>query len=693
MTTPPASSLPAPEWSHCSEGVTAADRLGCRGIVVPGHLLCLAHLAPADRATYLTTLSPGDDIDHRGTTFTESLLNELLNALRDLTTGRPRFGKSRFDSATFSNAARFQNATFTDVVQFGNATFSDYANFGTATFCALTSFRNATFSAQTRFADATFSAFVNFDGVRFTDRVTFHGATFSYASFVGASFSANVTFLSAKFTDVSHFDNTTFCQKVYFGRARFTDETWFDSATFTGDADFGTATFFGRASFDDARFATQAEFDDATFTEQAWFGGATFSGHTRFDGASFSHACFDGAEFFGHAGFEGAIFSVCASFCHAEFSGAGRLGPLTCQGDLDLSAAIFAVPVTIEAAAKFVWCLRTRWESTATLRLRYAAVDLSDAVITQPIAVTAHAAPFRTAEGVETGLTGDAGVRIMSLRGVDAAHMVLTNTDLAECRFFGAFHLDQLRLEGETLFARTPSRIDIRRGIPLWWTHRLALAEEHHWRALPEHRPRLRAGWTAAPPQSGPAARLPGPPALASLYRQLRKAFEDSKDEPGASDFYYAETEMRRLDRRHRRSRAERGLLTGYWALSGYGLRASRALAWLALAMTTTVITLMMWGLPTNDPKPRTIGTLPEAGQVLALTTNTAAPAVTGTLGGRFTAERATKAIRIAVNSVIFRSSGQNLTTTGENIEMASRFFEPVLLGFAAVAIRNRVKR
>jgi hypothetical protein len=38
------------------------------------------------------------------------------------------------------------------------------------------------------------------------------------------------------------------------------------------------------------------------------------------------------------------------------------------------------------------------------------------------------------------------------------------------------------------------------------------------------------------------------PPArLAVLYRQLRKAQEDAKNEPGAADFYYGEMEMRRL--------------------------------------------------------------------------------------------------------------------------------------------------
>jgi hypothetical protein len=39
-----------------------------------------------------------------------------------------------------------------------------------------------------------------------------------------------------------------------------------------------------------------------------------------------------------------------------------------------------------------------------------------------------------------------------------------------------------------------------------------------------------------------------GPDCIAVLYRDLRKAHEDCKDEPGASDFYYGEMEMRRHD-------------------------------------------------------------------------------------------------------------------------------------------------
>ncbi|MFI6007161.1 pentapeptide repeat-containing protein [Streptomyces sp. NPDC051366] len=594
MTPSPLTPLPAPSWRHCGEDATTADPVGCRGRQVPGESLCLAHLPPVSRARYLAALSPGADIDHSGTTFAGSLLDDLLNALRDPTSGRPCFAVAVFSGATFSADARFDRATFSTDASFSWVTFSEEAHF----------------------EDARFSADARFDG-----------STFYYARFNGARFSA--------------------------------------------DASFDVATF------------SLASFENATFSAPISFNGATFSMETRFNGATFSAA----------ARFEEVTFSADTWFYGTTFSATPSLGPLVCQGRLDLSSAVFVTPVNIEAAAVEVRCVRTRWESPAALRLRYAEVDLSDAVVTQPIAVTAPTAPFVIGrdfhEPTLTNTAGaqlDPGVRIRSLRGVDAAHLVLTNTDLTGCRFFGALHLDQLRLEGETVFARTPVGTDVRRGIPLRWTDRLALAEEHHWRALPEHRPRLRAGWTPAPPEPGPVACPPGPPALAALYRQLRKAFEDGKDEPGAADFYYAEMEMRRLGPRSRRKRAEQGLLTGYWALSGYGLRASRALAWLLLAMTATVLAMMLWGLPSDDPKPESTGTV--TGNNIRLTTDTPVPVnPSGPLHKRVSTKRFEKSLRVVVNSVIFRSSGQNLTTRGTYTEMASRLTEPILLGFAALAI------
>ncbi|MER5599889.1 hypothetical protein [Streptomyces sp. NPDC002265] len=191
-------------------------------------------------------------------------------------------------------------------------------------------------------------------------------------------------------------------------------------------------------------------------------------------------------------------------------------------------------------------------------------------------------------------------------------------------------------------------------------------------------------------PHHTDGARTPDPEDVAALYRQLRKAFEDGKNEPGAADFYYGECEMRRHDPTGT-TRGERRLLWGYWLLSGYGLRASRAFTWLLAAMSLTVLLLMGVGLPTHDPDPATTGTL--HGSKIALNTSTPDPALRGGWPQRMTFARAEKATRVAINSVVFRSSGQNLTTAGTYIEMISRLLEPTLLALGVLAIRGRIKR
>jgi hypothetical protein len=362
-----------------------------------------------------------------------------------------------------------------------------------------------------------------------------------------------------------------------------------------------------------------------------------------------------------------------------------------CQKELDLSLAVFEQPVIIEATAARVRCHRTRWENTATLRLRHATVDLADAVPTQPLAITTHPTPFTNSAGDvldDSSVGQDSTVKVASVRGVDASHLVLTDVVLSCCQFTGAFHLDQIRIEGTCAFADTPARWRWHRGRPVRWTRRRTLAEEHHWRALPTS-PAGHSYWQTG--QYPDASHVPGPDDLAAVYRQLRKAFEDAKNEPDAADFYYGEMEMRRHD--HSRPPTERALLTAYWAVSGYGLRASRALAWLLAAMTLTIVAMLAIGLPAHDPQPRTTGTL-TGGHTIWVTTDTPDPGhPTGPLTDRFTVHRAAKASEVVVNSVVFRSSGQNLTTIGTWIEMLSRLAEPTLLALAALAVRNRVKR
>ncbi|MGA4803607.1 pentapeptide repeat-containing protein [Streptomyces lavendulocolor] len=496
---------------------------------------------------------------------------------------------------------------------------------------------------------------------------SFRGATFTgHAAFDGTTFTGGrAVFQGTTFTDGAGFYRVTFTGDADFEGATFTKYAMFDEATFTGVAMFHGATL-GGAMFQEASFTDLAVFEEATFTDRASFGGATFIGHVAYYGATFTSDAY-----FGGAKFEAAV----------------QLGPLVCQGCLILSGARFGGPVIIEAAARRLRCRRTQWDSTAALRLRYATVDLSDAVCEYPLRVTARPLPFIGRAGAGASLAEgelrgcDAGVRMASLQGADAAHLVLHDVDLSACLLSGTVHLDQLRLEGECPLAPTPSGLRRRGLFPVRWTVRRTLAEEQHWR-----RAQGLSGWTEAP--SG--VQVVGPAGLAPVYRQLRKSFEDSKNEPDAADFYYGEMEMRRYDRG--RPRAERTLLALYWAVSGYGLRASRALGWLLGSMAATVLVMMLWGLPQGDPKPATTGRL--SGTDISLTTDKPDSLnPTGPLSSRLTAERWEKSLRVVVNSVVFRSSGQDLTTTGTYTEMASRLAEPVLLGLAVLAIRGRVKR
>ncbi|MET9592067.1 pentapeptide repeat-containing protein [Streptomyces sp. NPDC006516] len=584
--TPPA----APSWPHCARGAEAFDTVGCRGIKVAPYDACLAHLTDPDRNAYLASLAPGSNIDLRGTTFTEPLLAPLLDALRDPTTGHPRFGRARFDSAAFLRRATFGSVTFEGDACFVSATFRDDAQFMSAWFESSAEFQGATFRVGAAFGSATFHGNAWFVRTVFQGRTAFHAATFQ-------------------------------------------DRAWFRSATFQGNAGFEAATFQGDVGF-----------EGMTIHGDAWFGSAVF---------------------------EQVV----------------DMGPLVCAGRVDLSGAVFRSPATLMLAARRLVCRRTRWSSTATLQLRYATVDFDHAVFEYPLTIAAQAHPFAQVKGhaVDEQVLAHAPgavVRVATLRGVDAAHLVLADVDLSGCLFLGTVHLDQLRLEGACTFDTTPSAIRWRGWRPVRHTPRRTLAEEHHWRAS---QPEATPGWNVAVLGAGRV----GPLQLAPVYRALRKAFEDGKHEPGAADFYYGEMEMRR----HADDipRSERSLLTAYWALSGYGLRASRALGSLAATMLVTVVLLMAFGLPQDDLKQQATGSVPTGGGKVTFEIDKDDPR--NPTGDRFTTKRFEKALSVTLNSVVFRSSGQDLTTSGTYIEMTSRLVEPALLALAVLAVRGRIKR
>jgi uncharacterized protein YjbI with pentapeptide repeats len=470
----------------------------------------------------------------------------------------------------------------------------------------------------------------------------------------------------------------------------------FDSAEFSGkEVDFNAVEFRGPARFTGARFSGDAWFVSARFRGNARFDQAQFSGFALFDGAQFSEsALFSYAEFSSEPWFTETEFSKQAEFEGANFRQAGRFGPILATSSVILDNVTFEHDVVIEVASPMLFCLGTRFAEAATLRLRHTSVVLDGAVFAKPSTIAFAPDAFKrlnvfTDEDEEPfdespaarAISGrSARPSLLSLRGVDVATLTLSELDLSACLFQGAHHLDQLRIEGARPFADTPTGWKFGRvggqGMPVWhWTRRQTLAEEHHWRAnrqlpaAPSGRPHpQRVGWYSPDENLIPrwvvlrtrqgVERLT-PDRLAALYRALRNVQEDSKNEPGAADFYYGEMEMVRLD--PQTPWAERVIMWLYWLVSGYGLRGLRALAWLVAVVVGLAVLLQVIGFNGGDPGFR-------------------------------------DALIYAAQSTIFIATGNKALTehvswAGEVLRIPLRLAGPVLLGLALLSARNRVKR
>jgi len=472
-----------------------------------------------------------------------------------------------------------------------------------------------------------------------------------------------------------HFEQARFAESASFARAEFRGPASFQGARFEGAAGFGSVRFRHGAWFKGARFAGPAEFggahisDDAGFAE-TWFGGTAWFGGVRIEGRLW----LERARFAGDAVFLRGVF------------GADWVGPVTCDATLSLAEAEFRSPLRLALAASRVDARAARCEGPVALSVRHAAIDLTGAVLLHPCRISTDLVSELRQPATARAGAADPTASVVSLRGVDAAMLTVADVDLRGCVFAGAHHLDQLGLEGNWRLAASPRGVRWHRGVPRSWTRRLVLEEERQWRALPGRGAAARRGWGAAPDNPDT---VPGLATLTTVYRQLRKAREDALDQPGAADFYYGEMEMRRHS--HTWRRAERWLLQAYWLLAGYGLRASRALGWLACAMAGTVVLMMALGLPDAEPQQQVRRV--QGGGSLRMVMDKAEPQLTLPARERFTGERFEKSLRVVLNSVLFRSSGQDLTLWGTYTEMVSRLTEPVLLGLAALAVRGRVKR
>jgi hypothetical protein len=187
---------------------------------------------------------------------------------------------------------------------------------------------------------------------------------------------------------------------------------------------------------------------------------------------------------------------------------------------------------------------------------------------------------------------------------------------------------------------------------PLWrWSHRKAIAEERVWRAAHSRN----KGWGEPEPSPGGVSAVPEAADVAAVYRALRKGREDNKDESGGADFYYGEMEMRWHD--DSEPLAERVIIWLYWLVSGYGLRASRALTALVVTILVFGVLFYQWGFPSQV----------NLGESLT-----------------FSAQSTTS---------LFRAPERQLTLVGDWFEIALRLLGPLFFGLALLSLRGRVRR
>lgn len=443
-------------------------------------------------------------------------------------------------------------------------------------------------------------------------------------------------------------------------RCRVRGELQLDEARFGGPVAFGGACVDGNVAWESSKCDDQVQLLGVTVRGDASFSHSTFEGDVLCNGGVFE----------GDLDFIRCVFkrdwstagARCGGklWCNASrFESAGGVGKMRVEKEFFLGESTWMEPASFDIETPVVRADRADFRASFDL-ITNASVSLENVRFGPGSRV--RGGLFWTMEGGRGVVTasGEAPLaKIRTLRGTDVTNLVLAHVDLSRCRLANAHNLDKLRFDGRVVHASQPPQ---RR-----WSRRRTLFEEHIWRSRHGY-----VGWHSETEEEHLYWGTPSASAIASMYRALRKGQEDAKDTAGAADFYYGEMEMRRLARRaemyiasgERRwaewttATAEHALLWLYWAVSGYGLRAWRALAALVVVLLAASVIFRYAGFPGD--------------------THTYAASL------RFSVQSAMS---------LLRGTDEPLTPTGEWVALALRLLGPLLFGLALLAVRGRVRR
>ncbi|QGN48621.1 hypothetical protein GKC29_18500 [Micromonospora sp. WMMC415] len=650
-------------WHQCV-------RPRCRGIRIAGVDECAAHAGPAAVASFVEAVKAGAWCDIRGTRVDRRLLRELTAGREAvfeqfIANGAVFLDDSDFSHCRFTGEANFDGAIFRASARFDEALFDGPARFARARFYKRATFDRATFTEDARFAGARFRSSASFDGAEFRQTSWFErirvngnlsmaGTTFRrLAWFNSTVIDGSSTLEGSSIEHDSSFEGCKFNRRASFAGTTFGGVLLFTEALFGQDASFERCSFAREAKFSRASFGADVHFDEATFSGSIWLEGMRCAGRAMFDSTSFGEQCYT----------EDAVFASGIWFTGAEFSASTQFGPMDAGPSLVLNRATFERRTRLQVSADRLVSIGARFLDGAVIYASGADMAFDGSIFAGPTTLAA----------IAPGDDSRQEARVVSLRRVDVANVTILDLDASACLFAGAYNLDKLKIESPHAFSLSPVSPTVTVGskkvpILLFWTRRRVIAEECLWRAAGARTPRfVRRRWTTAATQPPPwlgeltdhEPESLSADRISNAYRALRKSYEDAKNEPGAADFYYGEMEMRRKD--PTTSRVDRFILTCYWLISGYGMRAWRAVLALLFVVGTHGVLFTHHGFAGRPPKAQ-----PDhvKGQLFAL------------------------------DSLLFNPDRNvKLTTTGVTLRLTIKTLGPILLGLAVLAVRNRVKR
>ncbi|MBP0936299.1 pentapeptide repeat-containing protein [Streptomyces sp. KCTC 0041BP] len=571
----------------------------CPGTPLLAEESCLEHAPESQFEEFLKTLQSGDSLTLRDTQIHAVRFNRILKALGD-DEKVPQIGEASFQRSRFHGPINFWNASFNARSSFPNCTFEHGV-----------SFRSCRFSSRANFTGATFRRHSNFARATFLDRL----------SLWGARFDAEVSFFEAHMQGRSKFENCTFSDAARFAGAKFEERVNFKGACF----------------------------EDVTFE------GARFGGGLSLIGIR--------AE--GRFRIPGATIRGTLNVSEAQFLSSVEFGPIVCGHEIVAHHSVWDGRTRISAATPRMDLSWTRFEKSLKLDIRHAEIFLDGVMFEEPTSVTAATDPFRyNGSGSERSSVfaedciPESAQRVApllaSLHSADLSNLSISGINLAECRFTKSHNLEKLRIDGDDApFGHSPSGWRCSRRFPWisYWSNRKVIAEERHWRSS------RKRGYEWSSAGQGQAPEAPSADAVAQVYRSLRRAREESKNEPRSGDFYYGEMEMRKNSTET--SSADRVVIWMYWAVSGYGLRASRAFTVLLLLLLS--LSSLAYYVGFADPPPG-------YGVIV---------------------------LQYVESMLTIRGEGPvaRLNTVGASIRVFLKIAGPILLGLGLLAIRNRVKR